>query len=125
MPNAKKRSLFELLEHPLAALVSMLVAAAMIGGSVVWVYNLFVLKSDFVRLESWHAVDHANIRVERLQDEVDRYANRELVEGKLNRIDDADKKTFEKKLATAQKKLEKAQDEALDNSKVKRGAAAP
>jgi hypothetical protein len=107
------------MEHPLAAMVSVVTLAVFLGGAVVAVINFFVLKSDFVRLEAWHDVGHAQLRADRLKDEVDRLKAHKLVEGKLSPIDQADFDTFTDKYKAAQGQLDKLMDEAQKYSKVK------
>jgi hypothetical protein len=117
----KERSLLTILEHPLAALVSMITLATMLGGAVIGVINFFVLKSDFTRIEAWHNVGHIQLRVERLTDEVERLQKRaqvaEAMGQKFPVFDQADLETYRKKLGEAGVQLSDAVKEAKAASK--------
>lgn len=107
-----------LAEHPLATIVSALTIVAMIGAFGGWVVGTFVFKSDYMRDRAWHDYTHQNIRTERLTDEVDRMRLRKAVQGaKFPTADDAEYQLWQKKLEEANKKLEKAQDDAKAASK--------
>jgi hypothetical protein len=118
--STRPSSWFAIAEHPLAVVISMMTLAAMLGAFVIWVISFFVFKTDYNRDLAWHDVQHQTMRKERLQDEVDRLGTRKLIQGgKLDLQESAELDLWQKKLDTANAKLEKLADQAKEVSKTK------
>ena len=126
----KKASPKAVVAYPRLTLASLVAAGTLVGMTVagaIWVTSFFVFKSDFLAFVKatyiqslWHDVGHQNMRVERLNDEVDRMRIRKAAQGgTLIPSDQAELDLWQKKLDAGAQALTAAQNAAKDASSQK------
>jgi hypothetical protein len=98
-------------EHPRvtwSTIASIVAVLAALGGLVLWLAAQVTLKGDFTAhvqhdavVADWFDVGLANLRLERIGDEVDQLTLRKQIVGKLPGTDEAQLQLWQRKLAAA------------------------